>query len=180
MKKNVIICGLIAGLILCVVMVTSTLMCYDNPNFEGSMVLGFASMILAFSLIFVGVKNVRDNYGEGQITFAKAFKTGFYISFIASSAYVLVWLVEYYMFIPDFMEKYTEYELRRASESGVSAAELAEKTQEMAKYKEMYKNPLFVVLLTYVEVFPIGLIMTLIAALVLKRRTKPEVPENTH
>src|SRR5688500_7026342 len=109
MKRNVIVFGLISGLIITAFMVYGTLMCYNNADFDMSMAIGYASMIVAFSFIFVGVKNYRDKYNGGVISFGKAFKTGFYISLVASTMYVVVWLIEYYVFIPDFMEKYTAY-----------------------------------------------------------------------
>lgn len=90
MKRNVIVFGLISGLIIAVLMVCTTIICYNNPDYTGNMVMGYTSMILAFSLAFVGVKNLRDKHARGFISFGRAFKTGFYITFIASTIYVLV------------------------------------------------------------------------------------------
>lgn len=170
MKKNIVVCGLIGGLILATVMVVSTSLCYAKNDFEGNMVLGYASMILAFSLIFVGVKNYRDKFSDGVISFGKAFKIGFFISLIASTMYVLTWLVDYYFFIPDFMDKYTAHILQQARAEGLDAAAMQAKAAEMDSYKAMYKNPLVVVLFTYLEVLPIGLIVSLICALILKKK----------
>lgn len=172
MKKNVIVFGLISGLILTVLMVTSTVMCYRNENFEGNMVLGYAAMLLAFSLIFVGIKNYRDKFNGGLISFGKAFKVGMFMALIASSMYVLVWLVEYYVFIPDFMDKYIPHVMNAAREDGATAAELEKKAAQMADFKEMYRNPLFVVLISYFEVLPIGLAVSLICAWILRRNRK--------
>lgn len=101
MKKNVIVFGLIAGVIASVLMVISMARCSSDANFEHSMLIGYASMVLAFAFIFVGIKNYRDKYNNGSITFGKAFKTGLYISLIASTMYVITWLIDYYVFIPD-------------------------------------------------------------------------------
>ena len=169
MKKIILICGLISGFILTAMMVVSTTMCYVNDNFESNMALGYASMVLAFALIFVGIKNYRDKYNDGIVSFGKAFKIGLYITLIASSMYVIVWLIDYYLFIPDFMDKYTAHVLKEAKNAGASPTELVTKTQELEQYREMYKNPVLVVLLTYLEVFPIGLIISLICALLLKK-----------
>lgn len=174
MKKNVIIFGLISGLIITAMMIGSTVACYRNENFEGNMVIGYAAMIVAFSFIFIGVKNFRDKYNGGLITFGKAFRVGLYITLIASTMYLLVWLIEYYFFIPDFMDKYTAHVLRQAEAGGATQGEIDQKAAQMASYKEMYKNPLFVVIFTYLEVLPIGLLISLISALLLKRRPKPE------
>jgi hypothetical protein len=172
MKKNVLVFGLISGLVVSVLMVIFTSMFCGNGNFDGGMALGYASMLLAFSFVFVGIKNYRDKYNEGFITFGKAFQIGILITLISSSMYVVTWLVEYYVFIPDFMEKYSAHMIKQAEESGATAAQLEQQVAEMAQYSDMYKNPLFVILLTYAEVFPIGLLITLISALILKRKPK--------
>jgi hypothetical protein len=173
MKKIVLVFGLIAGLIITAMMVYSSIMIYQHENFKGNEILGYTTMLVAFSMIFVGIKNYRDKYNNGAITFGKAFKTGLYITLIASTMYVVVWLIEFYVFYPDFMEQYTACVMNDARSSGASEAVLAKKAAEMAKYGEMYKSPLFVILLTYAEIFPIGLVITLISALLLKRKAKP-------
>ncbi len=139
------------------------------------MLIGYATMLIAFAFIFVGIKNYRDKYNNGVITFGKAFKVGLFIALISSTFYVITWLVEYYAFMPDFMEKYSEHVLNQAKTSGASAAELAKQTEEMQGYKEMYKNPIFVILLTYMEILPLGLVISLIAAAVFRKKAKPEV-----
>jgi len=139
------------------------------------MLLGYASMILAFSLMFVGVKNYRDKYNGGIISFGKAFRIGLYITLVASTLYVLVWLVDYYVFIPDFMDKYSAHVINKAQNSGASANEIAAKTKEINTMKEMYNTPLMVVLLTYMEIFPVGLIVSIITALILKRKPNGSV-----
>ena len=169
MKKNIIVCGLISGAILTAMMMASTYYCYRNQNFEGNMVVGYTVIILAFSLIFVGIKNFRDKYNNGLVSFGSAFKIGAYITLVASTMYVVAWLFEYYLFIPDFMDVYSEHVINQAKTSGASLSEISSKTEEMAGYKEMYKNPFFVVLLTYTEVLPIGLVVSAISALILKK-----------
>lgn len=175
MKKTILICGLISGAIVSLTLIISTAMCYNSEDFKGSMVIGFSSMFLAFSLIFVGVKNYRDKFNNGTITFGKAFLTGLYIALISSTIYVVAWLIDYYLFIPDFMERYAAMVLKEAREAGVSAAVMQEKVTQMEAYSRMYKNPVYIVLLTYMEIFPIGLGFSLIAAFVFKRKQPKEI-----
>lgn len=151
-------------------MVYSMILCYRSNKFEGNMLLGYASMLIAFSMIFVGVRSYRNKYNNGIISFGKAFKIGLLIALVGSTIYVIVWLIDYYLFIPDFMDRYTAHIMNQAKTSGATEAELASKTKEMAMYTDMYKNPLFVILLTYAEIFPVGLIVSLISALILKRK----------
>lgn len=174
MKKVVIVNGVIGGLIVSVLMVCSTLYFINKGDFENGMVYGYASMLLAFSFVFVGIKTYRDKYNDGLISFGKAFTTGLLITLIAATFYVLTWQVEYNWVFPDFTDKYTAAMLNKAKASGASAAEIAKQTTEMAEFNEMYKNPLFNILITYLEIIPVGLIVTLISALILKR-SKPTV-----
>lgn len=175
MKRNVFVFGLLSGLVVAIVMILSSVLCYQNPGFEGGMFLGYAGMLIAFSFIFVGVKNLRDKQEGGVISFGRAFKTGLLIMLIASTIYVAIWLVEYYVFMPDFMERYADHTLSRAQAAGADAVEMSKKTAEMNQYKKMYKNPLFVILFTYAEIVPVGFIVSLICALILKR--KPKEPQ---
>lgn len=114
MKKNVLVFGLISGAIVTAMMFYAVSVCYNDPNFEPNMVLGYAAMLAAFSFVFVGIRNYRNKYNGGVITFGKAFKVGFLITLIASTMYVVGWLIDYYLFVPDFMDKYTQHVLNTA------------------------------------------------------------------
>ncbi len=93
MRKNVLIFGLISIAIIAAFMVITISMCYKSNNFDGNMyVWDTPRMLLAFSFIFVGIKNYRDKYNQGNITFGKAFLMGLYMSLIASTIYVAVWM----------------------------------------------------------------------------------------
>ncbi|MEI8279707.1 MAG: DUF4199 domain-containing protein [Bacteroidota bacterium] len=170
MKKIVLTYGLISGLIISGLMGLSILMYNNNPESSHSLILGYATMILGFSLIFVGVKNFRDKHHAGSITFGKAFLIGLYISLIASTFYVATWALEYKYVFPDFMEKYSVQMIAEVKKSGLDQAHVDAKLKEMQMYKDMYKNPLFFTLLTYVEILPVGLVLSLISALVLKKK----------
>jgi hypothetical protein len=174
MKKNVIVFGSIAGIIVSAFMFVSMLMLNKNSDYSGSMLLGYTSMLIAFSFVFVGIKNFRDKYNNGQLTFGKGFKIGLLISLIASTFYVVTWILEFNFFIPDFMESYGAHMVKQAKESGASQLEIDKQITEMAYYKEMYKNPLFMILITYMEVLPVGILVTLISAGILKRKAKEE------
>jgi len=160
---------LIAGCIVATMFFITMGLYHKNGNFDGGMWVGYASMLLAFSLIFVGIKNYRDKYNAGTISFGKAFKIGLLITLIASTIYVVGWLIDYYCFIPDFAEKYAASMLNKLKAAGAATAEIAAKTKEMDNFVTMYKNPVMVILFTYVEILPVGLLITIVASLVLKR-----------
>lgn len=174
MKKNVLVFGTIAGVIISAFMFISMLFFDSTSDFSGAMLVGYASMLVAFSFVFVGIKNFRDKYNDGLITFWKAFSIGFLISLIASTFYVITWMLELKFVIPDFMENYGAQMLKQARESGASQIEIDKTVAEMASYKEMYKNPIFLALLTYMEILPVGILVTLISALILKKKVKPQ------
>ena len=166
MKKTALIFGLVIGAILSVNMILMVNLMYSNPDMKGNDLVGYATMVVLFSLIFVGVRNYRNKQLGGFISFGKAFKIGFWIALIGSSIYVVVWLFYYYLFVPDFIDIYISHVLNNCTASG-----LAEKTAEMAEFKEMYKSPLFVVMITYMEVLPVGLTVALVSALILGKKS---------
>ncbi|TBX70174.1 DUF4199 domain-containing protein [Flavobacterium silvisoli] len=173
MKKIVLTYGLMAGGIVAAFMLFGVYLFSNNPNFDAGMLLGYAGMIIAFSLCYVGIKNYRDRQNEGIISFGKALSIGLMITFIASTIYVGVWLIEYYCFFPDFMDKYIASALKKLDTTTMTAAEIKAKTAELMQYKELYKSPIMVILLTYAEaLLPVGLLVPIICAWILKRKTK--------
>ena len=174
MKKNIIVYGLIAGVVVSTLMLFSVnSMSHREGNFDydKGLLIGYASMLIAFSLVFVGIRNYRDKYNGGVISFGKAFKIGIMIVLIASTIYVVAWLIDYFFFMPDFMEKYSANMIDKLKASGASQVEIDKQTKEMASFARMYKNPFFNAMMTYVEILPVGLIVALISSLILKRKT---------
>lgn len=170
MKKNILIFGLISGTIVSVFMGVSMVLCYNKNNYSGSMVLGYTMMLLAFAFVFVGIKNYRDKFNGGLISFGEAFKVGSLIALVASTMYVITWLIVYYNFIPDFMDKYSAHIINEAKAAKVSQADLDKQIAQMDSMKKIYKTPLGVILMTYLEILPLGLIVALISSLILKKK----------
>ena len=182
MKKNILVYGLISGVIASVLMLSSVNYyshCEGNVDYGTSMLIGYASMIVAFSLVFVGIRNYRDKFNGGVISFGKAFKIGIMIVLIASTVYVIAWLIDYYFFIPDFMDKYATHMMDELKASGASQAEIDKQSKEMADMVQMVKIPYFNAMMAYAEILPVGLIVTLICSLILKRKTLPAPPTAT-
>jgi hypothetical protein len=169
MKRTVIIYGLILGALLSVNLVYMVYRCYSESNFQHSSVLGLTLMLVLMSTIYFGIKSYRKEL-NGVISLGKAFSTGALIALIASTIYVIVWLIAYYRYVPDFMDKYAMQELSNAIKSGVSLQEIARIKKETDNYKELYKSPVWVVILTYIEVLPLSLIVAFISSLMLKRK----------
>lgn len=174
MKKIIWVCGIIAGVISIGWGVLCEGLLSDSLSLNTRMIFGYATMILAFSLIFVGIKNYRDTYSDGQITFGKALGIGLWITLIASTVYVVVWMIDYSYFIPDFGDKYQAQAIAEMKASGVSAAEIQKQSAKMAEMMQKYKtNAAYRVMFTYLEIAPVGILISLIAALILKSNVKP-------
>lgn len=156
--------GLIGSCIVSALLIAITMYMKANPEKEVSIMIGFAGMLLSFFFVVKGIKQQREA-NKGFISFGKAFLTGFWITLIISTIYVLVWLVILYNFFPNFMEHYANMAIEKASPN-----EVVKVTEEMNSYKEMYKNPIMVILLTYMEILPLGIVFSLVSALILKKK----------
>ena len=171
MKKIVLTFGLIAGGIMSL-MFALTIPFHDEIGFDRGVVIGYTSMVLAFLLVFFGIRTYRDNIAGGSVGFGQALKVGSLIVLVASVTYVMAWQVIYYGGImPDYMTKYTAHVIDKERAKGASEAELAKKATEMQEFEEMYKNPLVNFGLTILEPLPVGLIITLVSAAVLRRKS---------
>jgi hypothetical protein len=164
MNKIVLKNGLFGSIIVSALLIFITAYMKTNPEKEVSMMIGFAGMLLAFFFVIRGIKQQRDA-NNGFISLGKAFLTGFWITLIISTIYVAVWLVILYNFFPNFMEHYANMAIEKASPD-----EVVKVTEEMNSYKEMYKNPIIVILLTYMEILPLGTVFSFISALILKKK----------
>lgn len=175
MRKTVLTFGLISGAISSLMMV-ATVPITDRIGIDQSVCLGYTSIVLSFLLVFFGVRSYRDNIGNGQITFLKAFTVGISITLISCICYVVTWEILYYNVFPDFWDKYGAHLVEKLRASGASPAAVQAKLQEVARYKELYKNPFLNAILTFIDPFPIGLVITLISAAALRRkpRSQPE------
>jgi hypothetical protein len=173
MRKIVLTFGLIAGAILSVMMLI-TLPFHDRIGFDKGYIIGYTTMVVAFLMVYFGVRSYRDNVAGGSVTFGQAFKVGLLITAVASVCYVATWELVYYKLAPDFADKYAAYEVEKAKQSGATAEQVAVREKQMADFKEMYKNPLANIALTLLEPLPVGLVLTLVTAGVLSRKRRPE------
>jgi hypothetical protein len=171
MKKIVLTFGLIAGAIVSAMMLI-TLPFHEALGNDRSLILGYTSMVIAFLLVFFGVRSYRDNIGGGAVRFGRAFAVGVLIAVVASLCYVATWEVIYFKFAPDYLTKYQARMLDKARAEGESEQSIALKKAEMDKFAVMYKNPAINAAMTFVEPLPVGLIVALVSAGVLSRRKK--------
>ena len=173
MKSTVIKYGLISGALISLMMML-TIPFHDQIGFGTSgLIVGYTTMVLAFIVIFFGVRSYRDTIRGGTVSFGRALAIGALIAAVSSVCYVATWEVMYFKFTPDFMDKYSTHEVDKARASGASEAQVAAKKAEMDKLAVMYRNPLYNSALTFMEPLPMGLIIALVSAGALSRRRKP-------
>lgn len=171
MKKIVLTFGLIAGAMLSAMMLM-TLPFLDKIGFDKGEIIGYTTMVLAFLMVYFGVRSYRDNVAGGRITFGRGFLVGLMITAVATVCYMVTWQLIYYKITPDFVDKYAAYAIEKSKKSGATDAQIAVQTKEMTEFKEMYKNPLVNIAFTLLEPLPVGLVFTLVSAGVLSRKRR--------
>ena len=177
MKKTVLTFGIISGVIVAVLMGVNTIFA-DRIGFDRAIFAGYAVMLVAFLLVFFGIKSYRDNIGGGEISFGRAFTVGILITLITCVFYVAIWEVMYYTVLHDFPEKYGNYLIEKSRASGATPEQIAQQLEQVKEMKALLDNPLLGPAVIFIsEPLPVGLVMTLISAAILrKRRKQVEVP----
>jgi uncharacterized protein DUF4199 len=168
MKRIVWTFGLISGAVMAAFMVATVP--FMGNHGARDLIVGYAGMVAAFLLVYFGVRSYRDNVLGGSIGFGRAFGAGILIAAIASLCYVATWEVIYYKFMPDFYAKYAQSVVERERKSGKSEAEIAKVQADMDTMVRRVENPLFVTVATFGEPFPVGLVIALVSAGVLRRK----------
>lgn len=170
MKRIVLVFGVISGVISSALMfLTLPLLNRGIIDFKNGLVIGYSAIVLSLLLVFFGVRAYREQNG-GTITFGRAFRVGLLITLISCAFYVVSWEILYYNFMPDFVDKCSAAAVASMREKGASDAAIAAKTKEMAEMKVTLDNPLMNAAMTFIEPFPVGLLMTLVSAGILRRR----------
>lgn len=160
MKKHVLIFGIIPGLSWLILQLFVIHQMYTNPDLETNDFLGYTAMFVIFSLIFFGIRDYRNKKLDGTISFGKALKTGTLMALVASAVYVIVWLFYYNLFVPDFLDVYSQFVLDNDMMD----------PESLESIMTWYRNPFGMILLTALEVLPIGLLVALISSLILKKK----------
>jgi hypothetical protein len=169
MQKTVLTFGLISGAI-AVLMMVLTLPLVGRVPYEYLTVLGYTAFVVCFLMVFFGIRSYRDKVAQGTITFGRAFNVGILITLISCVIYAVSWEVIYHAVLPDFLVKYGDYVVEKARAAGATQEELNLLMQKNQEFMEMYKNPLIRFAFSMMEAFPVGLLITLISAVVLKRK----------
>ncbi len=175
MKKTVLTFGLISGAVSAAAML-ATIPFADAIGWDKGVILGYTIIVLSALMVFLGVRSYRENVGRGRLTFGRGVAVGILITLISSACYVGTWEIVYFKLMPGFAEKYAAHMVERAKASGASQQKIEETERQAKQFKQMYDNPAINMALTFAEVFPIGLVVTLVSAGILRKKVRG--PEN--
>jgi hypothetical protein len=174
MRRIVLTFGLAAGAVFAA-MFAITMPMYQRGtlDFDRGEVFGYTSMVLAFLCIYFGVRRYRDEVGGGHIGFGRALGVGLLITLVASGVYVASWEVLLRVYEVDFVGQYQAHLLARMRASGASEEALAAEQAKLAYFAELYAKPWARAAITLLEVFPLGFLVSMASAAMLRRSSLP-------
>ena len=180
MKKIVLTFGLISGVMISVLMGGSMLFAnkFGSGHSMVSMALGYTMMVASFLLIYFGIRSYRDNVLAGQISFGRAFSCGILIALITCVCYVAMWEILYFNFMPHVMDSYFAAQLHKVQSSGLDPATTTARVAAIQHSQQSYQNPFINMAYTFMEPFPVGIIITLVSAAILRRKAPAEPSAN--
>jgi hypothetical protein len=167
MIRIIVVYGIVAGFVVLIPMMWSMLTLTEDTIPENAALYGYLSMLLALTAVFLGVKHHRDKALGGVIKFLPALAIGLGISAVASLFWVVGWEITLATGF-DFAGAYTNSVVEAARARGASEAEVQKVISDTAAFLDMYANPLVRAAITFVEMFPIGVVISLISASLLR------------
>jgi uncharacterized protein DUF4199 len=168
MTRLILIYGAIGGLVVAIPMVSMMLAMDQDSVIENGALYGYLTMIVALTTVFLGIKHYRDRVQGGVIRFVPALGVGLAISAVAGVFYVIGWEISLALTDFDFPAEYSKMMLDAARAGGATEAELAQVATDAEAFARNYQNPLFRLPLTFVEIFPIGVLISLVSAALLR------------
>lgn len=171
MKKTVWTFGLISGAILSAMMLLTIPFAFEI-GFDKGMIIGYTTMVLAFLLVFFGVRSYRDNVAGGRVGFGRALAVGSLIVLIASCCYVATWELIYFKISPEYAAQMQAHMEEKVRASGESPEVIERKVAQAREFAKMYQNPAINAAITFLEPLPVGLVFALVTAGVLSRRRR--------
>jgi hypothetical protein len=166
MKKTVLTYGLISAVIAAVLLLVHV------PFMDGgnrALILGYAGILLSSLLIFFGVRSYRENVGNGKISLGRGLAVGILIALMSAAGYVVAWEVIYFS-SPGIVDHVFDKQVDDLKAKGAPQAEIDAAAAQVASFKKLYSNPLVNAAFTFIEPFPVGVLMTLISAVILRRK----------
>lgn len=171
MKKTVLTFGFLGGA-LSAAFIFATMPFAERIGFDRMLVVGYTTIVISMLFVYFGIRSYRDNVLGGTITFGRGFNVGLLITLITCACYVAAWLVLYYTVMNDFGDKYAAHLVEGVRAAGGSQAEIEATMRQGEEMNKMLQNPLINAAVTFTEPFPVGLLVTLISAAVLRKTSR--------
>lgn len=169
MNKTILKYGLISGAIASALMLASAAYYNRTSDFRYGEVVGYTGILLSMLFVFLGTRAYRDRQEDGKLTFMKALEVSLLITLISCLCYVVTWMFVYEFIMPDFMEKFADHMVEQMKTSGAGEEQIRQTTAKMEEYKAMYRSPVKRFALTFIEPLPVGLLVSLVSSLVLRK-----------
>jgi hypothetical protein len=174
LKKTILTFGLISGVLSSVMMCSSVRFLGDLNHGQRALVIGYATIVLSFLLVYFGIRSYRDNLAGGTITFGRAFTIGICITLISCAFYVVTWEILYFNFMHGFMDGYFAHQIQKVQSTPGTPEAIQAKVASIRHSQQLYENPLVNALYTFIEPFPVGVLITLISAVTLRRKPRAQ------
>ena len=174
MKKTILTFGLISGVISSVLMCSTVPFLTDLNHGDKGLLIGYTAIVLSFLLVFFGIRSYRDNLAGGVITFGRAFTIGICITLISCIFYVVTWEIIYFNFLHGFMDSYFAHQIQKVQSTPGTPEAIQAKVASIRHSQQLYENPFVNALYTFIEPFPVGLLITLISAAILRKKSQPQ------
>ncbi len=164
MLRNILVYGVIGGIIVGIPTFTIPWQFANHIPDGMAMLIGYATMLIALTTVFLGIKHQRDAVQGGVIKFLPALAVGLGISVVAGIFYVLAWELVLVVNHMDFGGDYARMMIAHARARHASGPALARVVAEAAQFKRDYDNPFYRLPTTFSEIFPVGVLVSLISA----------------
>ena len=178
MKRTVPTFGLIGGGI-AALMMFAAIPVVSRVSYGYLTVLGYTIFVASFLMVFFGIRSYRDKVGGGTITFGRAFKVGILITLVSCAIYIVSWDIILQRFLPTFFDDYLNHMVEEMRAAGATEDALNLQMQENEQFRGWFKNPLIRYTMSFIEAFPVGLLMTVISSMVLKRTATVSSPTSS-
>jgi len=172
LKKTILTFGLISGVLASVLMIATLPFFKDFEHGNKGLIVGYTSIVLVALLIYFGIRSYRDNLAGGAITFGRGFTIGLGITLISCVIYVVAWEIVYFNFMHGSMDTYFARLIQQAQSSPGTPEAIQAKVAAIRHSQQLYENPFVNALYTFIEPFPVDVVITLISAAILRKKPR--------
>jgi len=140
----------------------------EGTSYSIQEIFGYAVILISVSFVYFGMKDYRDKVNDNKLTFVEGLKLGVMIVAIPSVVFGLYNVFYVEILNPEFIDEYYTHYAEKMKLS-MTPEEFKIEFAKMEADQEMFRNPIFQFLLMGLTVFFVGIIVTVISTLILKK-----------